>query len=49
MYENEKKELVEKYGLNEAIAEDMLASRNAKEIEAVMVFLRRYGHMIHVK
>lgn len=49
MYENEKKELIETYGLNEALAEDLLASRNAKEIETVMVFLRRYGHMIHVR
>lgn len=48
MYEMEKKELVEEYGFVEAIAKDLLVSRNAKEIEIVIDFLRRYGHMIKV-
>ena len=42
------KELVEKYGLSESISIDLLSSRNARDIEVVMIFLRRYGHMIRV-
>jgi hypothetical protein len=47
-YEKEYKELVEKFGLPEALAEDCLASRNAQEVETVMTFLHRYGYMIKV-
>jgi len=49
MYEKEKQELIEDFGLHEAIAEDLLASRGDDEIKAIMVFLRRYGHMIKTK
>lgn len=49
LYPNEHRELVEKFGLEPGIAEDLLASRNAKEIETVMVFLRRYGYMVNCK
>lgn len=43
------KELVEKYGLSESIATDLISSRNEHDLEVVMTFLRRYGHMIKVK
>lgn len=49
MYEKEYQELVEKFGLHETLAEDLLASRNAQEIETVMIFLRRYGRFIKIK
>lgn len=35
--------------MHEALAVDCLASRNRDEMETVMTFLRRYGHMIKVK
>lgn len=46
MYKAEHKELVERFGLNQEIARDLLASRNKSEVETVMNFLERYGHMI---
>lgn len=49
MFEKEKVELTTRFGLHESLAEDLLASRNADEIETVMTFLRRYGQFIQVK
>jgi hypothetical protein len=43
------KELSERFGINESLAVDCVASRTSKQIETVLVFLRRYGHMIEVK
>lgn len=43
------KELSERFGLNEAIAMDCVASRTSKEMDVVLTFLRRYGRMIHIR
>jgi len=47
-YPKELQELVEVYGIDQPVAEDCLASRNKTEIDTVMKFLRRYGHMINL-
>jgi len=49
MYERELKVLVEKYGLNKSIAQEILASHTPNEIQTIMDFLENYGHMISVK
>lgn len=47
--ENAIKELSERFGIHEPIAKDCVASRTRKEMNIVLTFLRRYGHMINVK
>lgn len=43
------KELSEKFGIHEPIAQDCMASRTLEEMKVILLFLRRYGHMIKVK
>ena len=42
-------ELVNKFGMNETLAIDCLASRTLGEMATVLTFLRRYGDKLNIK